>query len=764
MRVAVASLLTGAVLIAQVAIAFEAIAEEQNSATEVHGNFGAGLRVFVDRPPPRDRAKFEQYGEIRPGLYVDDAYLSVVTKHDFVAEMWASHVGRNNQNYLLQLSQPGEIYLTFEWDETPHLNSTKALTLFDASNPAALKVADSVQTALETGNNAARAATIAANVQPITLNVDRDTAKVALRYTPSPAWNIRLDYSHEDRNGNQGFGTAINGFNTIELPAPVFYTTQNFSASAEYVGTWTTDKRWNLNFTYNGSIFEDKYSSFTWDNPFRLTAPAGANTANEGRNSLPPDNQSHRVTLAGAIDLPFDSRYAGTVSYSQMRQNDSFIPFTINASILSSGAVPMTNLSLLPAPSLDGKIDETLINNVLTTRFSDELTGTARFRYLSVDNKTPLLFFPEYVRADGARQNDDRQNYRPAYTRTNSSADLNWRAMKGIMLGASLGWERYDRDNRDADVTDEYSAKIFVDATPQDWEWLSLRASVLHAERRYDHYDALNNVGVIGYPPLGTAFLQNPLMRKFDMADRNRTKADVSLEFIFESGWTITPTGSWRKDEFSDNLANGGDLGLKEETYWNAGIENSFTPFDGVSVMLSYLREDFDRTLVNRQKSVAGVGNPADNWGSRIHDVVDTFGGTAEIGLGTSELLPGTLDLDLNYIYAHTNNATDTYALGANNRDSIPPFPDVTNDFQHFDATLKYGVDPDLVAKLGWESDVTVKLRYAYERNNMANWATDSMVPYMVGVDSGANVSLFMAALNPNYEANIVTVELGFAW
>jgi MtrB/PioB family decaheme-associated outer membrane protein len=601
-------------------------------------------------------------------------------------------------------------------------------------------------------------------VSPVTLNVDRETAKVSLRYTPTPNWNIRLDYSHEDRNGNQGFGTAINGFNTIELPAPISYTTQNFSGSVEYAGDWATDKRWNLNLTYNGSIFENKYESFTWDNPFRLTAPGGANTANEGRNSLPPDNHAHRMTLSGGIDLPFDSRYVGTYSYSIMRQNEAFMPFTINPTILSSGAIPMTNLSLLPAPSLDGKIDEILINNVLTTRFDDELTGTVRFRYLSVDNNTPLLFFPEYVRADGARQNDDRQNYRPAYARTTSSADLNWRAMPGLKLGTSFGWERYDRDNREADVTDEYSGKIFVDFTPEMLEWMSLRASVLQAERRYDTYDALQNVGIIGYPPAGTAFLQNPLLRKFDMADRSRTKADASLEIVFEEGWITTPTGSWRKDEFGDNLANGGELGLKEETYWNAGIEQTFPLADNIAVMLSYVRENFDRTIVNRQKTVVGEGNPADNWGSRIKDIVNTFGGSANIGLGTSELLPGTIDLEFNYIYSHTDNETQTYALGLNNRTSTPQYPDVTNTFQRLDGVVKYGVDPGLVQSLGWDGEVVVKLRYAFERNEMTNWAIDSMVPYMIAIDAGANRSLFLAALNPNYDASLVTLEFGFAW
>jgi MtrB/PioB family decaheme-associated outer membrane protein len=572
------------------------------------------------------------------------------------------------------------------------------------------------------------------------------------------------------------FGTAINGFNTLELPAPVSYSTQNFSASAQYVGRLTPERHWSLSLAYNGSIFHNDLDSFTFDNPFRLSAPAGANTANEGRNSLPPSNESHRYTLTGAIDLPFSSRYVGTVSYSLMRQNEQFLPFTINPTILSSivtnglpVGTPMTNLGLLPAQSLNGEIEELLIDNLLTMRFGPHLTGTARLRHLDVQNNTPLLFFPEYVRADGARQNDDRQNYRPAYARTTASLDLNWRPSTAWSFGFNSGWERYDRDNRDADVTDEYTGRLFMDASPESLPWLHLRASVLQAQRRYENYDALNNVGIIGYPAVGAGFQQNPLLRKFDMADRDRTRVDGSAEFAFDSGLVITPSMSWRMDEYGDNLANGGELGLKHESYWNAGIEAAYPLNDSVNLTVSYLREEYDRDIVNRQRGGVGstgiacpavntTGSPNCNWGSAIVDGVDTIFANGQF------ILSSNLELNLDATYSHTTNATDTFALGSSLVTSVPQFPDVTDTYQRIAATLKYNVGQELAQRLGWGGELTTELGYAYERNEMTNWATESMTPYMIALDTGANRSLFLDALNPNYEAHIVTLSLGFKW
>jgi MtrB/PioB family decaheme-associated outer membrane protein len=723
----------------------EAPEAEETPDIEHHGKIEWGVRFFPKRPPYQDRAKFEGYGEIPPGFFVDKASLSLEHKDGYLAEFWASDVGLNNQDFLLQLSKPGNHYLTFEWSESPYLNSTKALTLYDTSNPAVLTIPDAIQTALEAGNDDVRRDTINANVRPITINVDRKTAKANVRYTPSPNWTIKLDFSNEERSGNQQFGAPIERFNAIETPAPVFYTTRNFSAGVEYVGTWTEDKRFSLNLTYAGSIFDNKYPSFIWDNPF---SPPG-DEPSQGRNSLAPDNQSHRVNLTGALDLPFDSRYVATFSSTRMTQNEPFIPFTINPDF-----APLDNVSSLPARSLNGKIDQLLFNNVLTTRLDSDLTATARFRYLSMDNKTPRLVFDEWVQFDSDGESADRGNTRPGYKKTNSSVDLNWRIMPGWKVGGSLGWEHHDRQDADVKVTDEHSVKIFADIKPTDIEWLALRASALHAERRFDMYDALNNVGVIGHPPDGGNYPQSEFMRKFDLANRDRDKVEAFADFMFESGWTITPTAGWRNDDFGDRNAAGGELGLKNESYWKAGVEQSIPVTDEITLNVSYLRENYDRKIVNGE---------SDEWGSHIHDVVDTFEGMLAVALG-DELLPGDMNLELGYVYSHTNNRTDTYPLNGSGETSDPPFPDVTNDFQRLDATIKYDVDAEFVQSVGWEGEATIKLRYAYERNHMVNWQIDGIVPYMADVDSDADGSLFLAAINPNYEASILTAEFGFAW
>ena len=173
--------------------------------------------------------------------------------------------------------------------------------------------------------------------------------------------------------------------------------------------------------------------------------------------------------------------------------------------------------------------------------------------------------------------------------------------------------------------------------------------------------------------------------------------------------------------------------------------------------------------LVNRQRGGVGstgiacpaantTGSPNCNWGSEIADNVDTIFAASSLALSSDWAL------DLSATYSHSSNTTVTYSLGSALVGSVPQFPEVSNDYERLDATLKYRLGQALGQRLGPGGDLAAELGYAYERNSMTNWATESMAPYMIALDAGANRSLFMDALNPNYTAHIVTVSLRLSW
>ena len=76
-----------------------------------------------------------------------------------------------------------------------------------------------------------------------------------------------------------------------------------------------------------------------------------------------PSNQANAFNGTVAADLPWKSRYVGTLSYAMMTQNQAFNPMTANP------AAPAA-LNILPASSLNGEIDTLLSNNVVTTKIT----------------------------------------------------------------------------------------------------------------------------------------------------------------------------------------------------------------------------------------------------------------------------------------------------------------------------------------------------------------------------------------------------------
>ncbi len=773
MRFSATVLLSGATLLAPAAGLSQEAKKDSKAETKTeeqveekedsgfHGEVDVGGRVFVKRPKHEDRAKFEEYGSVKPGPVIDTFNVLIESKNAAaVVELHAKNAGYNNQFYFAEIYAPGSQYLKLTWDQIPHLYSTSARTLFDVTTPNRLTIPQSIKQQLQDAtavfpNDVAAVNSVLNNgLRRVDLGVRRDTGKVSYRWTPSQEWDVRIDYQHEVKTGTKPMSAAVVYFNAIELLEPVNYRTQNFSASASYTENFAPGKNWHVNFSYAGSLFENANHYLEWDNPFLATTPFAIPTyapATVSRNSLPPDNQAHRFTMNAALDLPGNSRFTSTASYSQMRQNDQFIPATINGLLATSP---------LPASSLNGAVDTLLLNGQLTTKFDNQLTGTLRYRYYDNNNKTPILTFRDFVQLDTAVISTLRRNLAPQYTKQNASGDLIWKPEKNLTIGVTPAWERYDRDRRDVDVTDEFSGKVFVDGAPA--EWVRFRASYLQAARRYRNYDHANFVGIPG-SPAAPFYYEGISMRKFDLADRDRGKAEVSIELKPDDKVLITPSFGWRDDRYSDALRYGGALGLKRDTAWNAGTEIIYTPERNKSFSVGYTFESLNRSMINNlDGALAGVFNTptANSWGSTITDHIHTVFAAANVNV-----IPKQWDLKFKYAFSLANSTTDTYPLGSNGVTSNPQFPGVRNIYHRAEASSKYVLDADLVKQLGWTADeVSLKVMYVLEANSISDWHWNEMLPYMVSSDPAANRSLFLAAINPNYLAHFFVVSVGFKW
>ena len=451
-------------------------------------------------------AKYYEYSDIKPGAFGNFALATGSRDGLYQIDFGGNNVGYRDQSYYADFSKAGQHYLDFGWDQTPHLYGTSAQTPWLGVGTNALTLPAGCASK---ANTTALAVTSPPCLSPNTFDVGikRDTGSVNYRWTPTDAWDVKADYSHMRRTGTQvdgivGMGPAGFPYGPNQVAKPVADTTQNFGLSGEYAGTSLWQQKYTFKVGYRGSQYSDDSSSYTAQNPYCTgNACESATLSPFVRLSLPPSNQMNAVNSTLAADLPWKSRYVGTVSYTDMTQNAAFIPMTNNPAPNASAVLA----SILPAASLNGNINTLLSNNVVTTNITPNLTSKATYRYYNFQNNTPELQFGASGSTAGWVSYDQNtageraiRALSIAYTKQNAGEELTWRPTSTWHLGASYGYERYDYTRVDATSTEESIGKAFADWKPTNW--FTFRSSGEYADRTANNYNYLVNVGSIQFP------------------------------------------------------------------------------------------------------------------------------------------------------------------------------------------------------------------------------------------------------------------------
>ena len=767
-----------------------------------HGEVEVGGRVFLNDPQKdgiasqggKSLGKFYEYRDLRQGPF-GNAHLATGTNNGlYQVDIWAKNIGYDDQRFDFRASKAGEHYFNFQWDETPH-NYGTGHTLYNGVGTNALTLPTGLANKLHTDctpatnctgptPNAAAVTDINNNLHDINMGIRRDTAAVDYRWTPTDAWDIKADYSNMHRTGTQTdgvtFSFATSGVR-VDAPKPVDDTTQNYGLNGEYAGTSPWGKKFNFKLAYNGSTYTDANSSYTIQNPFCATGATtcDATSAPMAMMSLWPDNHVNGFSSTLGADLPANSRYMGTVSYNMMRQNENFLPFTINPNLGTNptNGMPWTSPAVLGGySSLNGQINTLLSNNVITTQITPDLKSKLTYRYYNFDNETPEILVPNWIGADinqatppavvspSSAAYRNVQSLSISYVKQNAGAELDWRPINSVNVGAAYGFERYDWTRADADVTNEHSGKVFGDWKP--FTWMTARASWEMSARRYDTYNYLAFVGSAQWQNGGSS-QYSTAYRQFYLDNRDRNKARFSLSVDVLRNLTVTPTFGLQNDDYKIDPAT--EEGMMSDHAWNAGVDLSYVMSPQTKLLLAYMYEH--RSQVVSSASTSAPPFPAASYyTANVEDKIHTV-----VAALDQNVIPDKLDLRLGYTvsFATTsqplnfaNGTVPTAATGGQ-------YPDMKDAFQRLEATAKYNFDEAFVRSMGWNGKVVAKLGYAYERNSVANWQLDSVMPYTGGAPYCANAALttfscgfmlWLANDNPNYSVHQLMASLTFKW
>jgi|GEM_PF-630863 len=678
-----------------------------------HANFATGGYAFVGQ---QSLAKYYEYSIVAPGAFGGGHVATGTSDGLYQIDLWANNVASNfqgfsDQSYMLTASKAGEQYLTFIWDQTPHVYSTSAQTIWNGVGSNNLTLPAGLVANPLKGNVNLNAGAAAGGILPylygIDLGIQRNTAAVIYRATdPWMSWDATANYSYMTRTGTQPAGIVeLNGFQPTTVPAPVDDSTQNFGAKGEYIGTSLWGQKFTFKAAYNGSIYTDNISSYTVQNPWFPTAAsagvpapctkpgAAAGTANCGSAQLStwPSNQMNGFSTTTTADLPFNSHYMGTTSYEMMTQNAGFIPMTNNPfAAASPNGLPWNTTGALPAQSLGGDINTLLYNGVITTRITPELTNKLTYRYYDFDNQTPRAIEPCWIAYDGtgtaptaghlcgpAGFEGSISSLSISYIKQNAGEELNWRPTKEWNFTVAGGWEGYNYTEADAGYTNEYSIKGSVDWKPMSW--LTARASGYYSDRTAGNYNYLNNVADIQFPIFPNATPQCAVLtsgcagwvyssayQQFMFDNRQRTKADFLLDVVVAPGVTITPTFKYKDDYYPLNTATGviapaGTTvlaeGLSDQKMISGGVDVAWVVTPGLSIVASYYYEYYHQNLYSGSNNgfpttvpAAGAACPALPAGQTclVTTIDNEFVNTGTVAVKWAAI-PNTLDFDLRY-------------------------------------------------------------------------------------------------------------------
>ncbi len=715
---------------------------------------GAGLSGHVElgvfqKDVDTISSKFEEYRDVPNGLVVPFFALRG-HRGDLRYAAAGRGVRQGDQQFAIRLDD-ARWSLDADFNQIPHRFGNDGRTLQVQTGPGAFEISDTVQrhhqTVLEGTNPRSQInfAFLNSLVTPslsganrVDLALERERTRLGFAMSPGGGpVGFTVRYLRERRTGDRAAaGTSFGFSNVVEIPEPVHYLTQDFSAAGTVEGSWGS-VRAGLN--YNS--FANRVDSVTFDNPFRITdstdasayqAPGSASVNGPafGRVSLPPDNEALTASAMGVYRLPRATRVSASVQLGSWRQNETpFIPYATNTAI--TAPVVAADPASLPARQLDGKIGIGAFSAMIASRPVRNLNLSARFRRYDLDNDTPRLSFPGYARFDAGWNPNPRISVPYSFdtNRLDVSAAYDFDRFSVEAFGRRLTMGRTFRETEETDETGFGGAVRFRAA-----DWAVVRASVERASRDYDHYDFEHSEHASFVNDV--AATNNPDLIRYDQAKRDYDRLNTQLVLTPGGDFGITLAWSRTDDDYTET-----NLGLTEAQYQVLSADVDYTPSARWSVYGFYSRERNENLQRGRQSGATPSTNPADDWVSDVTDEVDSLGGGVNVAL-----VPDKWTWNSFARFQKVDGFNDLFS---------PPggAPDVAVPIEEYDDTRILTVSSELAYRVSarW----SLGLGAWFEDYDIDDAATESRVNYTPG-------SFFLGAHDANYQALVGWLKLTY--
>jgi MtrB/PioB family decaheme-associated outer membrane protein len=634
-----------------------------------------------------DSFKFGEYTGLNKqgGFAVGNADARYRNRDGRWLDLSATDLGLDSRSLNIAGGKQGSYRLFLNYKELPHYITDTALTPFLGVGTGSLTLPSGWVPAANTGTMAS----LNASLHGVDLETKRRAVELGAALTPVVHWEFAVKFRHEEKTGALATGGSF-VFNSSQLVTPVDYNTNQIDVSAAYI-----QSRLQVRLAYYGSIFTNNEASLTWANPYAPLVPG----ATVGERALAPSNEFHQLVVSAGFELNKKIHATADVAFGRMTQDEAFLPYTVNSSLTTQP---------LPRGSLDGRVNTLTGNLKITAAVTDRLRLNAAFTYDDRNNQTPQAVY-DWITTDVAPAAASPRTNLP-YSSTHSTAKLDGGLVltRDLRIDGGCGYDEYKRDLQEVNHSYETTCWGKATARANDRTDITLKGS--HAERTISDYTA--NPEIVSP--------ENPLMRKYNMADRNRDTTGLRVDVALNERISVGLEANISWDKYRKSV-----IGLQDGRSGAVAADAAFSLSKDTSANLYLSHEQIDSTQANAEFL---VGAPL--WFASNKDSIDTA------GAGIKHHASEKFDIGADYTFSRSSGEISI-------RGALVGFPDLTSRL-HI---------AKLYATFRPKKRLSLRLAYWYENYQSEDWTVDGVTPSTI-----PNV-LSLGQGSPSYHINVVTLS-----
>lgn len=484
-------------------------------------------------------------------------------------------------------------------------------------------------------------------------------------------YQVFARYSQEEKTGYQA--SSFVSPRPTNFGLPVDATTDKLTSGLSISG-----QNWLTSLNYQYSEYDNQIESLSLPYLADVYAPA-------------PDNSAYQLNLAGQY-LFNRTAISTQLATGRMVQDAAVIQTTGN-----------------PIQNWDGQVDTTDGKLAITSVLDNRLRLGGSVSYSKRDNKSSVWEFAQ-LESDGI-SGAFKQNVLLDTEKLNYKVNVSYRINSDYRLQAGFDRKELERSHSAREQTDESTVWTKLDIRSFANSKLKLKASF--SQRDGSQYQASGL----------TSSIENPLLRKFYLADRDRSAFEAKFNHAPADWINVSLISRYAEDDYSDTA-----LGLTSSEDYSYNL-NADMQFDKQLSGYAFAGQQWIESQQNGSQSFS-----VSDWSAQVDDEFINLGA----GMNYTGLMQDKLSLGLDYLFANSNSDKQVVYV------STEPQGDY----------YSYRHSAELYANYKVSEQLGVKLGYQYERY----YDTDNAQVDVNAIDGLTT----LGKLNHNYNAHQVMLSFSY--